>query len=86
MIRIIRGIHARQWYNVLDMRPRRPETAARWARAIRPLFTKSEAMMEVRLTQEMLTAVKKTPELPDNLRTRVIDAKAAGDLFVLKLD
>ncbi len=42
--------------------------------------------MEVRLTQEMLTAVKETPELPDNLRTRVIDAKAAGDLFVLKLD
>lgn len=42
--------------------------------------------MEVRLTQEMLTAVKETPELPDNLRTRVIDAKAAGDLFVVKLD
>ena len=42
--------------------------------------------MEVRLTQEMLTAVKETPELPDNLRTRVSDAKAAGDLFVLKLD
>ncbi len=36
--------------------------------------------MEVRLTQEMLTAVKETPELPDNLRTRVSDAKAAGDL------
>ena len=42
--------------------------------------------MEVRLTQEMLAAVKETPELPDNIRTRVIDAKAAGDLFIVKLD
>ena len=42
--------------------------------------------MEVRLTQEMLTAVKETPELPDDLRTRVIDAKADGDMFVLTLD
>ncbi len=31
-----------------------------------PLYTKSEAMMEVRLTQQMLTAVKETPEIPDN--------------------
>ncbi len=36
--------------------------------------------MEIRLTKEMLAAVKETPELPDNLRTRVSDAKAAGDL------
>ncbi len=42
--------------------------------------------MEVRLTQKMLTAVKETPELPDNLRARVSDAKADGDVFVLTLD
>jgi hypothetical protein len=43
-------------------------------------------MMEVRLTQQMLTAVKETPELPDNLRARVSNAKADGDKFVLTLD
>ncbi len=42
--------------------------------------------MEVRLTQKMLTAVQETPELPDNLRARVSDAKADGDVFVLTLD
>ncbi len=42
--------------------------------------------MEVRLTQKMLTAVKETPELPDNLRARVNDAKADGDVFVLTID
>ncbi len=42
--------------------------------------------MEVRLTQQMLTAVKETPELPDNLRARVSNAKADGDKFVLTLD
>ncbi len=42
--------------------------------------------MEVRLTQKMLTAVKETPELPDNLRARVSDAKADGDVFVLTID
>ncbi len=42
--------------------------------------------MEVRLTQKMLTAVKETPELPDNLRARVSDAKADGDVFVLTVD
>ena len=42
--------------------------------------------MEVRLTQKMLTAVKETPELPDNLRARVSDAKADGDVYVFTLD
>ncbi len=42
--------------------------------------------MEVRLTQEMLTAVKQTPELPDNLRARVSKATADGDMFLLTLD
>ena len=42
--------------------------------------------MEVRLTQKMLTAVQETPELPDNLRARVSDAKADGDVLVLTLD
>ncbi len=42
--------------------------------------------MEVRLTQKMLTAVKETPELPDNIHARVSDTKAEGDVFVLTLD
>ncbi len=42
--------------------------------------------MEVRLTQKMLTAVRGTPELPDNLRRRVDDAKPDGDVFVVTLD
>ncbi len=42
--------------------------------------------MEVSLTQKMLTAVRETPELPDNLRRRVDDAKPDGDVFVVTLD
>ncbi len=42
--------------------------------------------MEVPLTHKMLTAVRETPELPDNLRRRVDDAKPDGGVFVVTLD
>ncbi len=42
--------------------------------------------MEVRVTEEMLEALKATPEIPDNLRARVDSAEAGGDGFLLTLD
>ncbi len=42
--------------------------------------------MEVRLTEPMLSALRGTPELPDNLRRRVEDVEDDGDGFLLTLD
>ena len=42
--------------------------------------------MEVRLTEQMLSALRGTPELPDNLRRGVEAAEDDGDGFLLTLD
>ncbi len=42
--------------------------------------------MEVRMSEEMLVALKATPEIPDNLRARVEGAAADGGEFVVTLD
>ena len=42
--------------------------------------------MEVRISEEMLAALKETPELPDNLRACVDGAEPDGDEFLLTLD
>ena len=42
--------------------------------------------MEVRVTGEMLEALKATPEIPDNLRACVDSAEANGDGFLMTLD
>ena len=42
--------------------------------------------MEVRLSEDMLEAVRTTPEIPDNLVACVDAAVADGDDFLLTLD
>lgn len=41
--------------------------------------------MQIRLTQPMLTALRGTPEMPDNLLARVDGAVREGDGFVVTL-
>lgn len=45
-----------------------------------------EDVMEVRMSDEMLAALRDTPEIPDNLRARVEGAVADGGEFVVTLD
>ena len=42
--------------------------------------------MEVRMSEEMLEALRGTPEIPDNLRARVEGAAADGGEFLVTLD
>lgn len=42
--------------------------------------------MEVRMSEEMLEALKATPEIPDNLRARVEGAAADGGEFLVTLN
>lgn len=42
--------------------------------------------MELRLNEEMIAALRETPELPDNLRTCIDDAGAESDVFVVTVD
>ncbi len=42
--------------------------------------------MEVRMTPQMLDMLKRTPELPDNLRSRVEAAATEGENFAVTLD
>lgn len=42
--------------------------------------------MEVRMTTDMLGALRETAELPDNLRACVQNAQPAGEAFVMTLD
>lgn len=42
--------------------------------------------MDVRMTEEMLVALKATPEMPDNLRACVDAAEADADGFLVTLD
>ncbi len=42
--------------------------------------------MEVRMSAEMLEALKATPEIPDNLQVRVEGATADGGEFLVTLD
>ena len=42
--------------------------------------------MEVPMTEEMITALRETPEMPDNLRSRLGGAKADGDVHLVTLD
>ncbi len=41
--------------------------------------------MKVRMTAEMLEALRATPEIPDDMRRRVDDAQPDGDAFVVTL-
>ncbi len=42
--------------------------------------------MDVRMTSEMLDALRATPEVPDNVMARIDDARADGDNFIVELD
>lgn len=42
--------------------------------------------MYVRMTKEMVDALRETPEIPDVLRTRVDGAEAEGSAFRVELD
>ena len=42
--------------------------------------------MELRLNEEMIAALRETPELPDNLRACIDDAHAESDAFVVTVD
>ncbi len=46
---------------------------------------KPEAIMEVRMTEIMVKALKETPEVPDNLLTCLRSAKADGDILLVDL-
>lgn len=41
--------------------------------------------MQVRMNTEMLDALRNTPEIPDNLRTRVDGARKEGSIFAVTL-
>ncbi len=42
--------------------------------------------MELRLDEEMIAALRETPELPDNLRACIDDARAETDVFFVTVD
>ena len=42
--------------------------------------------MELRLDEETITALRETPELPDNLRACIDDARAESDAFIVTVD
>jgi len=41
--------------------------------------------MKVRMTAEMLTGLKQTPELPEDLRAALDGARSHGDAFLVEL-
>jgi hypothetical protein len=45
-----------------------------------------EVMMEVRMTQEMVDALRKTAEMPDNLLACLDKAEADADALLVPLD
>ncbi len=42
--------------------------------------------MELRLNEEMIAALRETPELPDNLRACIDGARGESDAFVVTVD
>lgn len=42
--------------------------------------------MEVRMTEQMVTALKETPETPDNLKSALEHAAREGDAYLVPLD
>lgn len=42
--------------------------------------------MEVRMTEQMITALRETPEIPDNLKAALEQASPGGGAYLVPLD